>query len=416
MSTTDRFDVVIVGGGVAAGACASTLREKGFEGTIAVACAEPYAPYTRPGLTKNVLRGEKPEHAALWKKPEWYAEHGIDVLIGAAATDLDTRGRQVRVAGRSIAYGNLVLATGAEPRSLPFDASVADRIHVIRSFADAQGVRPHLGEGNSWLVIGGGFIGAEFAASARLTGSDVHLVMPEKHILLAPFGDTAARWFDRRLRDQGVTVHAGDGVESVEPEGDALRVRLTSGTDLTVDQVCVGIGVAPNVGLAQQAGLELAEGGVATDRSLRTSADGVYAAGDVCAYDSVLHGRRVRIEHWDVARTHGEHIAEQIADGEHRDYRELPYFFGTLGKWAFLEYVGVGVGTAIPRGSLDGDDMSIAYLDEDDVLVGLLTVGRSDDLDAARVLVPQRAALDRDALRDADRTIESTVRGEDVTA
>ncbi len=411
MSTSDRFDVVIVGGGVAAGACASTMRERGFEGTIAVACAEPYAPYTRPGLTKNVLRGEKPEHAALWKKPEWYAEHDVDVLIGSAATDLDTRARRVRVAGRSIAYGNLVLATGAEPRSLPFDASVADRVHVIRSFADAQSVRPHLGEGHRWLVIGGGFIGAEFAASARLTGSDVDLVMPEERILQTPFGDDAAGWFDRRLRQHDVTIHASDGIATVERDGDGLRVHLASGAQLTVDQVCVGIGVAPSTGLAVQAGLEVADGGIATDRSLRTSADGVYAAGDVCAYDSVLHGRRVRIEHWDVARTHGEHIAAQIADGEHSDYRELPYFFGTLGDWAFLEYVGVGIGTAVPRGPLDGDDMAIAYTDENDVLVGLLTVGRSDDLDAARRLVPERAVVDPDALMDPERTIDSCVRG-----
>lgn len=415
MSARDRFDVVVIGGGVAAGACVSTLREKGFDGTIAVACAEPHAPYTRPGLTKNVLRGEKPEQAALWKPPEWYPENDVDLLIGSAATDLDTRSRRVRVAGRSLGYGRLVLATGAEPRSLSFDDAIADRVHVIRSFADAGRVRPHLGADARWLVIGGGFIGAEFAASARLTGSEVHLVMPEQRILQTPFGDVAAEWFDSRLRAHGVSVHADDGVASIRPDGDALRVALTSGTDLTVDQVCVGIGVAPNVGLAQQAGLELAERGIATDRRLRTSADGVYAAGDVCAYDSVLHGRRVRIEHWDVARSHGKHIAEQIADGVDRDFRELPYFFGTMGDWAFLEYVGVGIGSSVARGPLDGDDMSIAYLDEDNVLVGLLTVGRSDDLDSARRLIPDRVVVDREALTDPARSIESCTRREDVT-
>lgn len=416
MSRQDQFDVVVVGGGVAAGACVTTLREQNFDGSIAVVCAEPHAPYTRPGLTKQVLRGEKPEPAALWRPAEWYAENTVDLQIHAAATDLDTRAKRVRVAGRSLGYGSLVLATGAEPRSLPFDAAIADRVHVLRSFADAQRIRPHLGEGNRWLVIGGGFIGSEFAASARLTGSDVTLVMLEECILQLPFGDVAAGWFDDRLRQRGVAIHPETGIDEIRPDGDALAVRLKDGTDIIVDHICIGIGVVPNIGLAQQAGLTLEGGGIAADRALLTSAPDVYAAGDVCAYDSVLHGHRVRIEHWDVARAHGAHIAGQIASGERQDFREVPYFFGTMGDWAFLEYVGTGIGTAIPRGPLDGDDLSIVYLDDDSRLVGVLTVGRSDDLEAGRRLVPRGVIVDRTTVSDPATPIESSVHGEDVTA
>jgi 3-phenylpropionate/trans-cinnamate dioxygenase ferredoxin reductase subunit len=397
------FDVVVIGGGVAAGACVSTLREEGFTGSIAVACAEPHPPYTRPGLTKQVLRGEKPETAALWRPEEWYAANDVTLLTGSAATDLDVRAKRVRVAGRSIAYDRLVLAPGAEPRSLDLGDAVRDRVHVVRSFADARSIRPHLGAGNRWLVIGGGFIGAEFAASARLTGSDVHLVMPEALIVQAAFGDVAAGWFDARLRANGVDVHARTTVESVTRSGDELHALLTDGTELVVDHVCVGIGVAPNVGLAQQAGLDLELRGIATDRSLRTSASSVYAAGDVCAYDSVLHGARTRIEHWDVAKAHGAHIGMQIASGEHSDFDHLPYFFGTMGDWAYLEYVGTGTGaSAVVRGTLDGEDMSIAYLDDDGVLVGLITVGRSDDLADARTLITDGARLDASRVADAD--------------
>lgn len=401
-NNTDIFDVVVIGGGVAAGACVTTLREQGFTGSIALACAEPHPPYTRPGLTKQVLRGEKPESAALWKPADWYTDNNVELLTSSAATDLDTRSRRVRVAGRTLSYNNLVLATGADPRTLDLGDDVRDRMHVIRSFADAHRVRPHLGEGHRWLVIGGGFIGSEFAASACLTGSTVDLVMLEEQILEGPFGTAAATWFDSRLRAQGVTVHAKASVASITRGGDDLQVLLSDDTRITVDQICVGIGVVPNTGLAQQAGIKLAHGGIATDASLRTSAPNVFAIGDVSAFDSTLHGECVRIEHWAVARDHGVHVATQIASGECTDFSNMPYFFGTMADWAFLEYVGTATSNGIARGACEGDDMSIAYLDDDDVLVGLLMVKRPDDLAAARELIPQHVRMNPADLANAE--------------
>ncbi|HEY3612490.1 MAG TPA: FAD-dependent oxidoreductase, partial [Gaiellales bacterium] len=175
----DRYDVIVAGGGVAAGACVSTLREGGYDGTIAVACAEPHPPYTRPGLTKQVLRGEKPADAALWRSADWYREQSVALLTGTRARGIDSSTRRIELDGRAATYGSLVLATGAEPRRLDFGPAAAGRVHVLRSFADADGIRPLLGEGTRWLVVGGGFIGAEFAASAALTGSAVVLVMPQ---------------------------------------------------------------------------------------------------------------------------------------------------------------------------------------------------------------------------------------------
>jgi 3-phenylpropionate/trans-cinnamate dioxygenase ferredoxin reductase subunit len=394
------FDVVVVGGGVGAGACVTTLRDLGFDGTIAVVCDEPHPPYTRPGLTKQVLRGEKPAAAALWRPEAWYAEHGVELVSGTRATDLDTAERRIDIGGRPVRYRSLVLATGAAPVALDLGAGLGDRVHLLRTFADADRIRPHLGPGVRWLVIGGGFIGAEFAASARLTGSDVALVMPDEHILERAFSEPAAAWFDRRLRDRGVAVHGGATVTSLMRVGDTIQALLGDGTTLEVDQVCIGVGVRPNVALAAEAGLPLAERGIAVDRYLQTEAPGVYAIGDVAAYDSVLHDRRVRIEHWDVARAHGVHVAQQLASGETRPFADLPYFFGTMGDWAFLEYVGTGTGNGIARGSLDHGHMSIAYLDEQGALAGLLTVGRQSDLEAARELVVDRALLDPELIAD----------------
>ncbi|MDX6560757.1 MAG: 3-phenylpropionate/trans-cinnamate dioxygenase ferredoxin reductase component [Gaiellales bacterium] len=395
-----RSDVVVVGGGVAAGACVSSLREAGYDGTVTVVCSEPHAPYTRPGLTKNVLRGEKPADAALWRSGAWYAEQSVELVTGATVTAIDPDARTVCFGDRRLAYGSLVLATGAEPRPLDFGAGTADRVHVLRTFADADAIRPHLGAGTRWLVIGGGFIGAEFAASAALTGSDVSLVMPQPVILEGAFGAEVGEWFDVRLRGHGVRIHSGTAVTFIERRAGRLRVRLAGGHELEVDHVVVGAGVIPSTRLAAEAGLHLALDGIAVSASLRTSASDIYAIGDVAAYESVLHGRRVRIEHWDVARAQGAHVAGEIMHGGERPFAVLPYFFGTLGDWAFLEYVGVGGGRAVFRGPHEGDDMSAAFLADDDVLTGLVSVGRPDDLAAARGLVSDRARLDPAAFAD----------------
>jgi 3-phenylpropionate/trans-cinnamate dioxygenase ferredoxin reductase subunit len=204
-----------------------------------------------------------------------------------------------------------------------------------------------------------------------------------------------------RLHDRGVAIRSGATVTSLTRAGDTVLALLSDGATVEVDHVCIGVGVRPNVALAADAGLELAERGIATDRYLLTRAPDVYAVGDVAAFDSVLHGRRVRIEHWDVARAHGAHVARQIASGESSAFAELPYFFGTMGDWAFLEYVGTGTERPIARGSLDGDDLAVAYLADSGALAGLLTVARPADLEAARELVASRVPVDPGLVADA---------------
>src|SRR6478609_9762435 len=176
----ERSDVVVVGGGVAAGACVTTLRESGFDGTITVACAEPHPPYTRPGLTKQVLRGEKPAAAALWRPEEWYRDQSVVLLTGATASAIAPSAHTIEVAGRRLSYGSLVLATGARPR------------HI------------------------------DFAASAALTGSDVSLVMAEDVMLERAFGQPVGAWFEVRLRRRGVRICAGTSVESIMRADDEL--------------------------------------------------------------------------------------------------------------------------------------------------------------------------------------------------
>jgi 3-phenylpropionate/trans-cinnamate dioxygenase ferredoxin reductase subunit len=189
-------------------------------------------------------------------------------------------------------------------------------------------------------------------------------------------------------------------VRTIERSAEGLRVVLGGGRSLTVDHVVVGAGVIPSTAIAAAAGLALELGGIAVDAHLRTSADDIFAIGDVAAYESELHGRRVRIEHWDVARAHGAHVAGEIMGSAAGPFRVLPYFFGTLGDWAFLEYAGLGGGQAVMRGSVDGDDMSAAFIDDDGTLTGVIAVDRPDDFATARELVREHARLDPGRVRD----------------
>jgi 3-phenylpropionate/trans-cinnamate dioxygenase ferredoxin reductase subunit len=225
--------------------------------------------------------------------------------------------------------------------------------------------------------------------------------MAEDVMLERAFGSAVGAWFEVRLQRRGVRVCAGTSIESIMRTDDGLHVRLADGRELGVDRVVVGAGVIPSTEPAADAGLDLALGGIAVDASLRASEPDIHAIGDVAAYESELHGRRVRIEHWDVARAQGVHVAEQIIRSGAEPFRVLPYFFGTMGDWAYLEYTGLGGGRAVFRGSADDDDMSAAFIDDDDVLTGLITVGRPDDLEAARELVLERARVRPDALADA---------------
>jgi NADPH-dependent 2,4-dienoyl-CoA reductase/sulfur reductase-like enzyme len=243
--------------------------------------------------------------------------------------------------------------------------------------------------------VGGGFIGAEVAASARMTGSSATIVMPEPVVMQRAFGSEVGAWFERGLREHGVDVRPSTMVEEYRLEGERIAATLSSGEQLVVDGVLIGIGVVPVVGLAAQCLLDLAMGGVAVDSQLRTSDPAISAIGDIAAYESVLHGERTRIEHWDVARSQGAHVARRLAGEDPGDYDVVPYFFSGMGDWAYAEYLGIGAGDTIMRSAPEAPTLSAAYVDDQDVLRGVIVVGTPDDLEAARTLVPRGVRVDR---------------------
>jgi 3-phenylpropionate/trans-cinnamate dioxygenase ferredoxin reductase subunit len=378
-------DVLIVGAGGAGAACAESLRERGFTGSILLAGRDVDPPYERPYCSKDYLRGgiERAEsHLAL---PE-----DLDLRIRTSVMKLDPAARTAKLSsGEELTFGQAVLATGANVRRLRVDGGQLEGIHYLRTLGNADAIRAEAVKGAEVVLIGGSYIACEVAASLTEQGCHCTLVMQEELPLSLGFGPTAGEFFARVLREHGVDFTGDDPLERFEGDGERVRRVVTaSGRELPADLVVMGCGAVPDVMLARSAGLELGEtGGIACSSSLETSAEGVWAAGDACEYDSVVHGRRIRIEHWEVARAQGAAVAAAIL-GERRPYDEVPYFWSDIADWCTLEYVGPASewDREVIRGSLDDGEFTIFYLADDRVRAAL-TVGRSADLDRARELM-----------------------------
>jgi 3-phenylpropionate/trans-cinnamate dioxygenase ferredoxin reductase component len=294
-----------------------------------------------------------------------------------------------------------VLGTGANVRRLRVDGCDLDGIHYLRTLGNSDAIREDTAGAEHVVLIGGSYIACEVAASLTAEGRRCTLVMPEELPLSLGFGERAAGFFAGVLREHGIDWVGGDALDRFEGEGGRVRRVITAGgRELEADAVVIGIGVVPDVMLARSAGLELADsGGIRCSQALETSAPGIYAAGDPCDYDSVVHGRRLRVEHWEHARAQGAHAGKVIAAGEATPFTEIPYFWSDLADWATLEYVGPAStwDDEVVRGSLDDGEFTIYYLDEGKVAAAL-TVGRSEDLDRARELISSGTAVGPDDL------------------
>lgn len=406
-----EVDFLLVGGGLAAAQCARTLRRSGSDGSILLVGREPDLPYERPPLSKGYLRGDESREDALVLGAEDYAKHQIEVLTRTSVMKLDLQARTAQLSDRTeLSFGQALLATGANVRRLNVPGAELEGIHYLRTFANSDAIRADAA-GRRVVLIGGSYIASEVAASLTELGSRCALVMLEPVALSRTFGEPAARYFHDLLTDHGIELFGDDALERFEgADGQVTRVITQSGRELEADAVVVGTGVMPDVMLARSAGLELGEtGGIRADRQLQTSAPGVFAAGDAVEYESVVHdGRRIRVEHWDVAFNQGKTAALNML-GRGQDYDVVPYFFSDLSDWAAIEYVGPAYSwdQEVFRGSVDEGAFTVFYL-EDGHLRGALTVGRSADLQTARRLIASGEDLsDRiDALADLSTDLD----------
>jgi 3-phenylpropionate/trans-cinnamate dioxygenase ferredoxin reductase subunit len=394
-------DFLIVGGGDAGFSAARTLREEGAEGTITIVSRDPDPPYDRTAVSKSYLGGEKGKTETLLGGEEWFKDNDVELLTRASAMKLDPEAHTVSLANKDvIKYGKLLLATGANVRRLRIDGCDLEGIHYLRAFANSNAIRDDAAQAERVVLIGGSYIATEVAASLVASqGKHCELVMLEEVTLERFYGKEVGGYFQGVLEDHGVEIHGGQELDRFEGSGSVQKVVTKTGLELEGDCVVVGAGVIPDVTLGRSAGLDIGEaGGVRCSSRLETSVPGIYAAGDICEYDSPIHGRPMRIEHWDVAFNQGKTAALNML-GRETEHDVMPYFFSDLADWTSMEYVGPGSGEPVIRGSLDEGKFTAFYLDEGRVTAAL-TVGRSDDLEHAQRFITERSTPDPAALAD----------------
>jgi 3-phenylpropionate/trans-cinnamate dioxygenase ferredoxin reductase subunit len=382
-----EVDFLLVGGGVAGASCASELRKRGAEGSILLVGREPEPPYERPPLSKEYLRGEAERADAYVNDPSWYEENGVELAIGKNAMSIDAEAKTAKIqGGEEVAFGQALLATGSNVNILRIEGAENEGIHYLRAYGNADAIRADAEKAERVVLVGGSYIAAEVAASLAARGTACTMVALEEIALSRTIGGDAGRFLQEGLEEHGVTFVGGESVSAFEGDGRVSSVLTESGKAFECDMVVVGAGVRPDTMLAQRAGLECGDG-IICDAKLRTSAPGIYAAGDVCSYDSVVHGRRIRVEHWDVAMQQGMHAAKNML-GADADYDVVPYFFSDLDDWASLEYVGPAADweEEIWRGSRADGEFSVWYLKAGKV-AGCLSLGRSEDLAEARRMI-----------------------------
>ncbi|ADI10976.1 ferredoxin reductase [Streptomyces bingchenggensis BCW-1] len=398
--------MVIVGAGMAGVQTAVALRDQGWNGGILLLGAEAHQPYDRPPLSKAVLLG-KAEGSAFDVD---FAALGVELRLGVSVTGLDTGARRLETASGPVSYDVLVIATGAEPITLP-GGEGAPGVHLLRTLDDAERLRPVLAGQREIVVVGAGWIGAEFATAAREAGCAVTVVeaadRPLAGALPADVAAPMAGWY----ADYGVELVTGAQVASVDEQG----VLLQDGTRLSADAVVVGIGARPATGWLAGSGVEMApDRSVAADEQLRTSAPDVYAVGDCASFPSARYGERLLVHHWDNALQGPRTVAANVVGSRTAHftgsvYDPVPYFWSEqFGR--FVQYAGhhAAADELVWRGDPEGAAWSVCWL-RDGALVALLAVGRPRDLAQGRKLIEQGSRLDRALAADPSVPLKSAV-------
>jgi 3-phenylpropionate/trans-cinnamate dioxygenase ferredoxin reductase component len=397
-----RVDHLLIGGGLAAANCARWLREAGGDGSVLLVGREPDPPYNRPPLSKGYLQGKESREETLFRPDEWWTEQDIELMTRTSVMRLDSDERVATLSTKDeIEFGTALVATGANVRRLRVEGGELEGIHYLRAFANSEAIRAEAEQAERAVMVGAGYIGTEVAASLTAAhGVSCSIVMPEEVTLEPFYGKQIGGFFQGVLEEHGVSVHGGDEVARFEgSDGRVRKVVTKGGLELDCDFVVIGVGVMPDVTLARSAGLELGEaGGVRCSAGLESSVPGVFAAGDMCEYDSPVHGRPMRIEHWDVAFNQGKTAALNML-GQGVEHDVIPYFFSDLADWSSLEYLGPGSGDVVVRGSLDEGEFCAFYLDDGRVTAAL-SVGRSDDLEHAGRFISSSSQPDPAALAD----------------
>jgi 3-phenylpropionate/trans-cinnamate dioxygenase ferredoxin reductase subunit len=405
---TDARTFIIVGASLAGAKAAQTLREEGFEGRVVLLGDEPVRPYERPPLSKEYLQGKAGLDKVFVHDESYYAAHDIDLRVSTHVQSLDVTAREVVLSsGEHLAHDAVLLTTGAAPRRLSVPGSDLDGLHTLRTVADSDRLQAAIRGAGRVVVIGGGWIGCEVAASARELGADVAVIESGPLPLERVLGPELGAFYRDVHAEHGVEWHFGSGVEELRGSERVEEVRLADGSTVAGDLFVVGVGVIPRIELAEGAGLSI-ENGVVTDEFLQTSAPGVFAAGDVADAWHPLFQTRIRLEHWSSALNQGPVAARNMLGGRVA-YERIPYFFSDQYDVG-MEYSGFA--PTWDRVVFRGDPATrafIAFWLKDGRLAAGMNVNTWDVNDAIAAIVASQKPVDADRLRDPDVELAQVV-------
>lgn len=317
---------VVIGAGHAAGQAAVSLRSKGFTGRLRLIGEESYAPYQRPPLSKAFLSGDLGLERLYFKPPDYYAKNNIDLKLNTTVTRLDCAAKTVTLkGGREIAYDKALLTTGSRVRKIPLPGADLPGVFYLRTIADVEGIRALCRKGAKIVIVGGGYIGLEVAASSKKLGLEVTVLEAESRVMARAVGKPVSDFFEKLHAEEGVTIRTGQAVTALEGAGKLERVICGDGTTLDADLAVIGVGIVPNQEIAQEAGLAV-DNGIVVDAACRTADPCVFAAGDCTNHPNNIFGRRLRLESVHNALEQAKTAAAAMR-GAAPEYNQVPWFW-----------------------------------------------------------------------------------------
>lgn len=401
------FRYVILGGGMVAGYAAKELADHGLRpGELGILSADDALPYERPPLSKGFLRGSDTEQSVLINSAAFYVQHGIEVQLGSPAAGLNAIARTITLRdGGEWRFEKLVIAAGAQPRSLNIPGGQFEGVHYLRSLDDSKRIRAHATSAKRAVVIGGGFIGMEVAASLAQRGLPVTMTVAPERLGPAAFTPEMSQYFQTYFEARGVQVLTGTTVTGIAGRGMVESVRLASGATIDADMVVAGIGVAPDVSLFQRAGIVTSDG-IRVNEYLETNLPGIWAAGDIATYRDVLFETERRVEHWDNAVSQGQHVARALV-GLREPFVHVPYFFSDVFDLSYEFWGDTRTASqVVTRGSLASNSFSVWWLDRGRVAAAFVLSRPEEERDVAQKWIRERSTVPADLLADASRPLK----------
>lgn len=397
--------IVIVGAGQAAAQAIQTLQANEFDGKIALIGDEAYVPYERPPLSKGLLAGEIELEKLFFKKPAYFAEKGIDLRLKTSVTRIERAAKRLKLDdGSTLAYDQLLLATGARVRRISIPGADLSGVHYLRGIDDVLGIRAELAPGKRLVLVGAGYIGLEVAAVAQKLGTQVTVLEMMDRVMARVVAPAVSAFYDQVHRAAGVDIRLQTGVVAFEGDGRVTAVVTDKGDRVAADMVIVGIGVVPNVELAKDAGLAV-DNGIVVDDCCHTSDSDIFAAGDVTNHPSALMGRNIRLESVQNAVSQGRAAALAML-GKPEPYNEVPWFWSDQYDLK-LQIAGLSEPTdeAIVRGDPATRKFSVAYL-RDGVFVAINTINMLKDFLPAKKLIAEKRVVDKTKLADPNVSLK----------